>query len=64
MKKSINMVFENCRVDGDDLWEDVQKGEPLCHSIKGIFEKLEGEEGLTITIKKTAKIGEIRAKNS
>lgn len=59
MKKVVNMSFENCRVDGDDLWEDL-KDESLQHSIKEIFSQLNGEEGLTITIKKTAKLGEIR----
>lgn len=61
MKKSINMVFENCRIEGDDLWEEPAKDEPMQHSIKEIFSRLEGEEGLTITIKKTKKSGEIRA---
>ena len=61
MKKAINMTFENCRVDGDDLWEEPAKEEPMQHSIKSIFEMLNGEEGLTITIKKTARLGEIRA---
>ena len=60
MKKSINMVFENCRVDGDDLWEDL-KDTSLQHSIKEIFKNLDGETGLSITIKKTIKSGEIRA---
>lgn len=60
MKKSINMNFENCRVDGDELIEDLKDG-PLYHSIKAIFEMLNGEEGLAITIKKTTKSGEIRA---
>lgn len=61
MKKSINMSFENCRIDGDDLWEEPAKEEPMQHSIKDIFAMLDGEEGLTITIKKTTKTGEIRA---
>ena len=61
MKKSINMSFENCRIDGDDLWEEPAKDEPMQHSIKAIFDQLNGEEGLSITIKKTKKIGEIRA---
>lgn len=60
MKKNMTMSFENCRVDGDDLWEDLKDG-ALCHSIKAIFEMLEGEEGLSITIKKTDKLGEINA---
>ena len=60
MKKVINMSFENCRIDGDDLWEEPAKEEPMQHSIKDIFGMLNGEEGLTITIKKTARIGEIR----
>ena len=59
MKKVINMSFENCRVDGDDLWEEPTKEEPMCHSIKDIFAMLNGEEGLTITIKKSTKQGEI-----
>jgi len=61
MKRSINMSFENCRVDGDDLWEEPAKEEPMQHSIKEIFKMLNGEEGLTITIKKTTRSGEIRA---
>ena len=60
MKKSINMCFENCRVDGDDLWEEPAKEEPMQHSIKDIFAMLDGEEGLSITIKKTTRYGEIR----
>lgn len=60
MKKNLTMSFENCRVDGDDLWEDL-KDESLCHSIKAIFKMLEGEEGFSITIKKTDKMGEIDA---
>ena len=61
MKKNLTMSFENCRVDGDDFWEDLKNEEPLCHSIKAIFKQLEGEEGLSITIKKTTKLGEINA---
>ena len=60
MKKVINMSFENCRVDGDDLWEELAKEEPMQHSIKKIFEMLNGEDGLTITIRKTTRSGEIR----
>lgn len=60
MKKNMTMSFENCCVDGDNLWEDL-KDDTLCHSIKAIFEMLEGEEGLSITIKKTDKLGEINA---
>lgn len=63
MEKTINMVFKNCRIDGDDLWEDSVKEEPLCHSIKGIFQMLDGEDGLTITIKKSSRYGEIHAKD-
>lgn len=63
MKKSINMSFENCRIDGDDLWEEPAKEEPMQHSIKEIFARLNGEEGLTITIKKTTRSGEIRAES-
>ena len=63
MKKSINMSFENCRIDGDDLWEEPSKEEPMQHSIKEIFARLNGEEGLTITIKKTTRSGEIRAES-
>ena len=60
MKKVINMSFENCRVDGDDLWEEPTKEEPMQHSIKKIFEMLNGEDGLTITIRKITRSGEIR----
>lgn len=60
MKKVINMSFENCRVDGDNLWEEPSKEEPMQHSIKSIFAMLDGEEGLTITIKKSTRQGEIR----
>ncbi len=60
MKKVINMSFENCRVDGDDLWEEPAKEEPMQHSIKGIFAMLDGEDGLSITIRKTTRSGEIR----
>lgn len=60
MRKVINMSFENCRIDGDDLWEEPAKEEPMQHSIKEIFAMLNGEEGLTITIKKSTKLGEIR----
>lgn len=60
MKKVINMSFENCRVDGDDLWEEPAKEELMQHSIKKIFEMLNGEEGLSITIRKTTRSGEIR----
>lgn len=63
MDKTINMVFKNCRIDGDNLWEYSAKEEPLCHSIKGIFQQLNGEEGLTITIKKNYRVGEIHAKD-
>ena len=62
MKKIINMSFENCRVDGDDLWEEPAKEEPMQHSIKEIFKMLDGEDGLSITIKKTTRLGEIREK--
>lgn len=62
MKKSINMVFENCRIDGDDLWEDL-KDESLQHSIREIFSRLDGEDGLSITIKKTTRSGEIRGRD-
>lgn len=61
MKKTINMNFENCRVDGDDLWEEPAKQEPMQHSIKDIFAMLDGEDCLNITIKKTTRSGEIRA---
>ena len=61
MDKTINMVFKNCMVDGDQLIEDDGKNEPLYHDIKGIFQQLDGEIGLTITIKKTMKSGEIHA---
>ena len=63
MKKTINMVFENCTVDGDVLIE-CGKDEALEHDIMGIFQQLNGEEGLTITIKKAKKMGEIHARST
>jgi hypothetical protein len=48
-------------VDGDQLIEDDGKNEPLYHDITAIFKQLNGETGLTITIKKTEKSGEIHA---
>ena len=62
MDKTINMVFKNCMVDNDRLIEDDGKNDPLYHDIAGIFQQLNGECGLTITIKKTVKSGEIHAK--
>lgn len=61
MDKAISMTFKNCMVDGGQLIEDDGKNEPLYHDIAGIFQQLNGETGLTITIKKTEKSGEIRA---
>ena len=58
MKKTINMVFENCTVMDDTLIE-CSKEETIEHDILGIFRQLNGEDGLTITIKKTTKSGEI-----
>ena len=63
MDKTINMVFKNCRVDGEDLIEDLKDG-PLYHNINEIFKRLNGEDGLTITIKRTTRSGEIRAKGN
>ena len=63
MKKIINMSFENCRIDGDDLIEDLKDG-PLYHSIRSIAEMLNGEDGLSISIKKSTKSGEIRGISS
>ena len=62
MKKTINMVFENCTVMDDTLVE-CGKEETFEHDILDIFRQLNGEDGLTITIKKTTKSGEIRAVN-
>lgn len=59
MKKSINMSFENVTVDGDELIEDTKDG-VYQHNIMAIFNMLNGESGLSITIKKTTKTGEIR----
>ena len=61
MDKTINMAFKNCMIDGMQLIEDDGKNEPLYHDIVGIFQQLNGESGLTITIKKTEKSGEIHA---
>ena len=61
MDKTVNMVFKSCRIDGNQLIEDDGKNEPLYHDIAGIFQQLDGEDGLTITIKKTTKSGEIHA---
>jgi len=61
MNKAISMTFKNCMVDGDQLIEDDGKNEPLYHDIAAIFKQLDGETGLTITIKKTEKSGEIHA---
>lgn len=60
MKKTINMVFENCIVMDDTLVECC-KDETIEHDILSIFKQLNGEDGVTITIKKTTKSGEIRA---
>ena len=59
MKKTINMVFENCTIDGDVIIEN-GRDEAWEHSIMAVFRQLDGESGLTITIKKTTKSGEIR----
>lgn len=61
MDKAISMTFKNCMVDGEQLIEDDGKNEPLYHDIAAIFKQLDGETGLTITIKKTEKSGEIHA---
>jgi len=61
MDKAISMTFKNCMVDGEQLIEDDGKSEPLYHDIAAIFKQLDGETGLTITIKKTEKSGEIHA---
>lgn len=61
MDKAISMTFKNCMVDGEQLIEDDGKNEPLYHDITAIFKQLDGETGLTITIKKTEKSGEIHA---
>lgn len=58
MKKTINMVFENCTVVDDTLVE-CAKDETFEHDILGIFQQLNGEDGLTVTIKKTVKSGAI-----
>lgn len=58
MKKSISEVFKNCTVDGDLLIE-YDKDESYVHDIAAIFKRLDGEEGLTITIKKDAQYGAI-----
>ena len=63
MDKTINMVFKNCMIDGEQIIEDDGKSGPLYHDIAGIFQQLNGETGLTITIKKTEKKGEIHAVN-
>lgn len=63
MNKTTDMVFRTCTVDGDKLIEHVSKDEVLYHDIMGIFQELDGEEGLTITIKKMVKSGEIHASN-
>lgn len=65
MKKTINMVFENCTVDGNTLIECSKNDDySLEHDIMGIFQQLNGEDGLTITIKKTTKSGEIHVNDS
>lgn len=58
MKKSITMVFENCTIDGDYIIETA-KEEVFEHRIMDIFASLNGETGLTITIKKATKTGDV-----
>ena len=58
MKKTINILFENCTVDGDVIIENA-KDAAYEHKIMDIFKMLDGEDGLMITIKKTTKIGEV-----
>lgn len=57
MKKNITMVFENCTIDGDVIIENA-KDQAYEYSIAEIFERLNGETGLTITIKKATKTGD------
>lgn len=59
MKKSISEVFKNCTVFGDTLIE-YDKEESFEHDIMAIFKRLDGVDGLTITIKKDAQYGAIK----
>lgn len=54
------MVFENCTIDGDTIIENA-KDQAYEHNIMDVFEKLDGETELTITIKKVTKSGEVNA---
>ena len=58
MKKNITMVFENCTIDGDYIIENA-KDEAFEHRIADVFASLNGETGLTITIKKATKTGDV-----
>ena len=58
MKKSISEVFKNCTVSGDTLIE-YEKEDTFEHNIAAIFKRLDGIDGLTITIKKDAQYGAI-----
>lgn len=56
MKKSINMTYENCAIR-DGYIVECLKDETIEHSIYSVFEQLEGEDGITISIKKCSKVG-------
>ena len=59
MKKSISETFKNCTVCGDVLIE-IDKEETYEHDIMAIFRRLDGVEGLNITIKKDSQYGAIK----
>lgn len=59
MKKSISEVFKNCTVNGGVLIE-CEKEYTYEHDILEIFKRLNGMEGLTITIKQESQYGAIQ----
>ena len=58
MKKTINMIFENCTIDGGVIIENA-KDCAYEFRVEDVFKQLDGEDGLTITIKKATKIGDL-----
>lgn len=54
----MNMTFENCIIKDGCIIECL-KEETIEHDIYAVFEQLEGEEGLVISIKKSTKVGAI-----
>lgn len=58
MKKSVSETFENCTVE-DGVLIEVEKEETFEHDILAIFKRWEGEDGITVSIKRDAQYGAI-----